>query len=282
VEKFLKVRRLKKKSFVDGKPEFTSIETVVLTFDGQILPKRVFMCYNSLPVDLYIFPTIQCFNCCKYGHIKTQCRSLPKCFKCGQGHTGDSCSVDEDFIYCCLCQGSHYATSRKCPEFTRQKSIKESMAKNCISYTEAIKLHPPITKLYADVVSANISSSLHPTIEKQSFISNSSNNNVQKTTSYKKTVFRKPSIPQKPRSKGYDKVIHADLIKDYDIPLPSIGGGYSSDSISNLSIKELILTLINSLSKYNISPPTNAAISDEIISKVNSHNGQLGSNSVEL
>jgi hypothetical protein len=276
----LKVRRLKKKIFVDGKPEFSSIETVVLTFDGQILPKRVFMCYNSLPVDLYIFPTIQCFNCCKYGHIKSQCRSSPKCFKCGQGHTGDSCSVDEDYTYCCLCSGSHYATSRKCPEFSRQKSIKESMAKNCISYIEAVKLHPPITKLYADVVSSNISSpSLHPTLNSQSDIPNI---NVHKS-SYKKTVFRKPSIPQNPHSKDYNRSAHAELIKDHNIPLPSIGGGYSVDNnISNVSIKELILILINTLSKYNISIPTNDAVSDETITKVSTHNGQLCSSSVEL
>lgn len=269
-----------RKTVIDGKAEFTPIETVVLTFDGQILPKRVFMCYNSLPVDLYIFPTIQCFNCCRYGHIRSQCRSTPKCFKCGQGHSGDSCSVEEDSVFCCQCLGSHFATSRKCPEYSRQKSIKESMAKNCISYAEAIKLHPPITKLYAEVVSANVTSpSLNPPVFNYTVSPNKNNN----TTSYKKTVFRKPVTPQKPLNKGYNKSIHAELTKDYNIPLSSVGGGYyNSNDISELSIKELILTLMNSLSQYNLSSPTNVAISNEILSKVTTQNGQLSSSTVEL
>jgi hypothetical protein len=180
--KIIKVRRLKRKQIVDDKSQFIPIQTVVLTFDGQVLPKRVFLFYNSLPVDLYIYPTIQCFNCCRYGHIKSQCRSTPKCFKCGQGHSGDSCAVDEDLIVCCLCSGSHMATSNKCPEYSRQKSIKETMAKSCISYAEALKLHPPISKSYSDIL---ISQS---PISSQINITKVHPNNKENKTSYNKSL----------------------------------------------------------------------------------------------
>lgn len=74
----LKIRRLKRKTLVNDKADFIPTETVVLTFDGQVLPKRVFLCYNSLPVDLYIFPTIQCFINTGQSHKKciTNCNDI--------------------------------------------------------------------------------------------------------------------------------------------------------------------------------------------------------------
>ncbi|XP_061707318.1 uncharacterized protein LOC133517876 [Cydia pomonella] len=114
--KVLKVRRLNHRVVVNGSVTWQPSETVVLTFDGQVLPKRVFSCYNSLAVELYIFPTIQCFLCCKFGHTKNNCRSKPKCFKCGEMHPGNTCAVEEEDAICCLCNGFHFATNRSCPE----------------------------------------------------------------------------------------------------------------------------------------------------------------------
>lgn len=149
--KVIKARRLNYK--VHGTtPVWKPSQTVVLTFDGQVLPKRVFLCYNSLPVELYTFPTIQCFNCCRFGHTKTQCRSAPRCYKCGQSHSADTFHIEEDTASCFLCGGLHFATSKSCQEFERQKLIKAYMAQNCVSYIEALKLHPPPSKSYADVL----------------------------------------------------------------------------------------------------------------------------------
>lgn len=256
--KIIKVRRLKKKNIVNGKAEYTPIETVVLTFDGQILPPRVFLCYNALPVDIYIYPTVQCFNCCRYGHIKSQCRSTPRCFKCGQKHTGDTCPNEEEDAYCCICTGSHFATNRKCPEYLRQRSIKDTMAKNCISYAEAIKLHPPVVKSYADILTSAPSPNTALSSQYNTPISNSPR------TSYKKTVFMKPKSPRKVE-KGYDRLAHNSLIKDYDAPAPQKGcaliNSNLDNSLSNLSLKELILTLITSLSEFDIiSSPSNVAL----------------------
>ncbi|CAF4846756.1 unnamed protein product [Pieris macdunnoughi] len=39
---------------------------------------------------------------------------------------------------------------KKCPEYARQKSIKETMARKAISYSEASKANPPVSKSYAD------------------------------------------------------------------------------------------------------------------------------------
>ncbi|KAL0901574.1 hypothetical protein ABMA27_006795 [Loxostege sticticalis] len=282
--KIIKARRLKRKISNNGQTNFVPIETVVLTFDGQVLPKRVFICYNALPVDLYIYPTIQCFNCCRYGHIKSQCRSTPKCFKCGQDHSGDSCSVEEEFVSCCLCSSKHYATSKKCPEYSRQRSIKESMAKSCISYAEAVKLHPPISRSYADVL---LSVPPHSKESHSTYIPNNSNNSDNKVTSYKKTVFKKPSSPRPSSSKGYDRAAHQAIIKDYNAPITKSGctlinSNNQDDSFSNISIRELLLTLINSLHQSNfISVPSHVAQPDKEFVR-SSHTESGEGDSVEL
>lgn len=261
----LKIRRLKRKTIINDKVEFIPIETVVLTFDGQVLPERVYLCYNSLPVDLYIFPTIQCFNCCRYGHIKSHCRSKPQCYKCGQEHSGDNCSLDDEFLKCCLCSGSHRATSKNCPEFYRQKSIKETMAKRSISYSEAFKLHPPVTKSYADVASTKPPPQSHLYSTVNNFSKDSHN------SSYKKTVFLKPKSPPQ-SSKGYDRVAHEALIKEFNLSSSENGSALNINDdiacLNDLPIKELIIMLIQSLSQNNLMSlsilPSNAASTTDI------------------
>lgn len=274
----LKARRLKKKIFIDNKASFIDTETVVLTFDGQILPKRIFICFNSFPVDLYIYPTIQCFKCCRYGHVKDMCRSNPRCFKCGKdGHSGSSCT-SEDEAFCCICHGSHYATNKICKEFLRQKNIKEHMAKNSISYVEASKTFPTITKSYSDVVATSLNTPSTSVINKTHINNNKDSQNV----SYKKTVFLKPR-QHLTSNKGYDIKAHNAIINEFDLPSPKNGcalNNKTNDS-SKQSIVELIITLLNIL---NQNQPSNVAQPImEIINNYISQNGQLlQGNSVEL
>lgn len=96
--KVLRVRRLNYKVTVNGETTWKPSQTVVLTFDGQILPKRIFMYYNALSVELYRYPTIQCYNCCQFARTKIQCRSKPRSFKCSQDHSGDTCNIEEEKI----------------------------------------------------------------------------------------------------------------------------------------------------------------------------------------
>lgn len=275
----LKVRRLRRKINIEGKVELKVTETVVITFDGQILPKRVYACYTSLPVDLYIFPTIQCYHCCRFGHVKSQCRSKPRCYRCGQGHTGEHCSVNEEDITCCLCNGYHSATSRNCLEYERQRNIKESMAKSCISYAEASKLHAPISRIsYADALLSSNSISTN-----QCSPNLSQNNNVplsQPVISYKKTVFSKPRFPAK-TVKGYDIATHRNLTRDYDMPAPANGCAIinkENNDLSKASVTDLIIALINLLSQSSKPLPSNAATVNDalsLLSQTNINNGQI-------
>lgn len=270
----LKIRRLKRKITINGHTELKTTESVVLTFDGQVLPKRIFMCFTSLLVDLYIYPTVQCYNCCRFGHVKVQCRSQPRCFRCGQGHSGDSCSVIEDDVCCCLCKGFHLATSKKCLEYERQTQIKKTMATSCISYAEASKQHSPISKIsYADALlsTSNVPHTASgPQIEKST---SKDNSNI----SYKKTVFAKPRSPPR-HSKGYDVEAHKSITRDYDMPSTSNSNVLNANNdLSNVStIADLILALIKSLSQsnlINISPSNVASIFETLAQFTNFNNG---------
>lgn len=275
----LKIRRIKFKDVSKGSVEWKDTETIVVTFDGQVLPKRIFICYNSLPVELYIYPTIQCFNCCRFGHTKVQCRSKPRCFKCGQGHTADSCDVEEDSTVCCLCSGYHYATSKSCPEFSRQKDIKKSMAHNCISYAEASKLHPPVSKSFADVVTASLQTqSMSKPANKQLI------NSHTPKQSHKKTVFLKPRSSPK-LSQGYDREAHNSLVSEYDMPAPSNGVALNQTNINkneNMTIAELIIALITTLTQNEQISPSNVAKIFEFIHQLVPQYGSGKNNAVEL
>lgn len=245
----IKIRRLNYKSMVDGTPTWKPSQTIVVTFDGQILPKRIYICYNSLSVELYIYPTIQCFNCCRFGHTKVQCRSKPRCYKCGQDHAGSGCDTELEDSLCCLCSGAHFAISKSCPEFTRQNNIKRSMAECCISYPEATKLHPPVGKSYAEVIKNSRQS--QPLIKMAP---------PPVTTSYKKTIISKPKTPYQ-ANKGYDRDIHNELIKEYNIPSPTNGCALNSptESMKEQSLTDIIVLLIQSLSQSNLINSDHAA-----------------------
>lgn len=274
--KVLKMRRFNYKVTLDGNTTWKPSQTILLTFDGQVLPKRIYMCYNALPVELYVYPTIQCFACCRFGHTKVQCRSKQRCYKCGNGHDGSTCNIEEDLASCCLCSGSHFATSKACPEYSRQTAIKKTMADSCLSYAEASKLHPAVHKSFVDILNGR-------TISKDSkaVINNSQNNKSpptsSPTTSHRKTIFLKPRSPKNSYSTTqYDHEAHKQLIKDYDMPEPSNGCAFKTTNNTNsdtMSVFDIIMSLINSFTQSKLINPDHAAIMSEAISKISVHNG---------
>ncbi|XP_052745438.1 uncharacterized protein LOC128199516 [Bicyclus anynana] len=121
--KVLKARRLNRKIINEGTPSWVPTQSVVLTFSRQVLPKHIYAYYTSMVVEKYLLPTIQCHSCCRFGHVKLQCRSKPRCFKCGQEHFGESCQLTGNALSCILCTGKHQATYKDCPEHQCQRNI---------------------------------------------------------------------------------------------------------------------------------------------------------------
>ncbi|XP_047504373.1 uncharacterized protein LOC125049285 [Pieris napi] len=284
--KILKIRRLNRKVKINDSVSWKPSESVVLTFDGQVLPKRIFMCYNALPVEIYIYPTIQCYKCCRYGHTKVQCRSkTPICYNCGGQHAGVSCDrSDKDPLYCVMCEveGSHSAIDKSCPEFVRQTEIKVKMAQSCMSYAEASKYFSSIKPSYADALSSTIPEvpkPVNPSAAKSVSRDNSTN------ASNKKTIFLKPRSPRKPQH-GYDRVAHYNVLKDFQVPEPKNGSalvGHKNKEEEKSDVLEMILALLTSLINSNLLKPSHVASINEKIKSVNViKNNGFQDNSMEL
>lgn len=279
----VKARRLNmKRKKDDGSVTWVPSNTVVLTFTGQILPEKVFCYKTSFPVSLYQLPTIQCRKCCRFGHIQAQCRSKPRCFKCAQQHTGDTCGISENQISCFLCRGgNHSATDPRCPEHYRQKSIKLVMSEENLSYTEAALRFPTSRVSYADVVTQNYPSQSHnapsqnmmePALSPDLFPSL-----TPTKTSYRKTVSRSPR-PAPTLGKSYDVQAHNLITQSPRSSQPN-GCALNSDPTPMLTpndnlIELLICSLINIISKFSDSIPSNvSALLQQLLNTLINKNG---------
>lgn len=243
----LKARRFNRKLSVDGKATWAPTQSVVLTFQGQVLPERVFIYHNSISIEPYQLPTIQCFNCCRFGHTKSQCRSKPRCFRCAQSHSGDNCHVNEKDATCIYCSANHFANDKSCPEQIRQQNIKSCMSQDNISYQEAAARFKQSKMSYSDMLKStpNHSSSL----SQQSMTSNSNT-----VTSYKKTV----SLPSRSRpslGKSFDREAHNAIIYTPASSMPN--GCALNSSHTNVSNRTCINT-----SNENLSPTPNDNLLD--------------------
>lgn len=277
--KVIKARRLNRKSVIDGVTSWVPTQTVALTFLGQRLPEKVFCFYTSLPVDLYRLPTIQCNKCCRFGHIKANCRSNARCFKCSQPHEGESCQVKDENGSCLFCSGPHFATNPSCPEHARQKSIKLVMSEESISYSEAARRFRAVRRTFADSSRSTVSAS--PAPNPQSFTPVPSQSQQPQSTSYRKTVF----IPRRQApvlDKGYDKAAHNDITSSPQSAQPNgccLNPGLSSDD--NL-MRILISALMNFFSRFSDTLPNNVMdMLHQLMSIVDSFNGSF-SHSMEL
>lgn len=252
----LKARRLNRKQVENGVPSWIPTQTVVLTFLGQCLPTRIFLYYTSIIVEAYQLPTIQCNNCCRFGHIKTQCRSQPRCYRCAQSHPGENCTVTADKATCLHCSGTHFATNRNCLEHSRQKSIKIRMTQDNISFQEAAALFPSVKRSFAEVSNvSNTSSSSYSAKQTAS---------TSLSQSYRKTVFTTPRRPSS-LGKSFDREAHNNIIRNCPSTLPN---GCALDSSSNTEddspndecLDLLWLLVINILKKFSDVPiPPNVA-----------------------
>lgn len=133
--KIIEARRLQRKIIVDGTAKYIDTQSVIITFEGKIIPSSIKIKYCEVRVDIYVSPVIMCFNCMRYGHSNTQCRSKQRCSKCAEEHDISACQEKE--AVCIYCKGNHVTTDRNCPEYKRQRAIKEIMAAENTSYFEA-------------------------------------------------------------------------------------------------------------------------------------------------
>lgn len=233
---------------------------MVLTFSGQMLPEKIYSYHTSMLVHTYQLPTIQCFSCCRFGHVKSQCRSKPRCFRCAQEHTGDSCDILEEASTCLHCSGTHFATSRCCPEQTRQRQIKLLMSQESVSYFDASARVANVRRPYSDAVKNVTFSQVTPS---QSSVPPPCHPPPSMSKAYRKTVTLSPRA-RTPPTRGYDRHAHQAIIST---PSSSLPNGCALQNPQNPSlatgndflIESLISTLIQIISKFSDAIPPNVA-----------------------
>ncbi|KAL7296651.1 hypothetical protein TKK_0010069 [Trichogramma kaykai] len=102
--------------------------TVLVSFEGDILPKEVSLYHVLTKVSPYIRKTVQCLKCFKFHHIAKDCRGKSRCLNCGElEHPNENCQGNTP--RCANCHGPHKSTSRKeCNTFKKFEAINIKMA----------------------------------------------------------------------------------------------------------------------------------------------------------
>ncbi|KAG7303495.1 hypothetical protein JYU34_012019 [Plutella xylostella] len=233
----LKARRFSRKVISNANVSYVPTQSVVITFRGQFLPVKIYSFRAAVEVDRYTYPTIQCHACCRFGHVKANCRSKPCCFKCAQPHLGETCDADPPT--CIYCSGSHASTDKNCPEQARQKSIKVIMSQDSISFAEADARLPKSKKSFAEVAS-------------------SQPNGPSPKKSYKKTVTTQRR-PRSPLSPGYDRLAHQAIISSPSSSLPN-GSALNVITPNDNLLDNLLSLVVSLLSKFSDTIPPHVAL----------------------
>lgn len=136
--KVLDVQRMQRKTSIDNKAVLIPKQTVIITFQGNLLPNEIVINSVLFPVETFYGKVTQCFNCLKYGHISKQCRnSTSLCINCAKPRSDNHECHDKD-IFCIHCKSNdHKSNAKNCPTFEKQKKIKKIMIDNNASFAEA-------------------------------------------------------------------------------------------------------------------------------------------------
>ncbi|KYN02861.1 hypothetical protein ALC62_06311, partial [Cyphomyrmex costatus] len=96
----------------------------------QLLPRSLTYMHVSFPIIPYI-P--------RFGHISSDCKSTPRCTRCGQGkhNNQEDCPRVHLPPQCVNCNQDHFPSSSKCPLYLKHKQVYQLAADKNISYMEA-------------------------------------------------------------------------------------------------------------------------------------------------
>lgn len=135
--KVVEVKRMKRKiTDHDGTNKLVDRQLIIVTFEGNVLPNNIRINLTNFPVEPYIHPVVQCYNCLRYGHTSKLCKSkAQRCQKCTEIHDNSTNCENE---FCLYCQTTDHKTiSKSCPMYNKQFCIKREMATRNLSFKEA-------------------------------------------------------------------------------------------------------------------------------------------------
>ena len=116
----------------------TILPLVKVFFDDPIIPEFIRIFGTKRKVFSNIPPVRRCNKCMHYGHMKEDCKGKPRCGQCAGNHLTNECDTDD--ILCCHCNGNHYASFKKCPQFLFYQKINQVRVVNKVNFQEAKKI----------------------------------------------------------------------------------------------------------------------------------------------
>lgn len=128
------VKRLK---YVREKEKMDSL-SVMVQFEEERLPERVFFGFISYAVRKYVPPPLRCYKCQKYGHVAAVCKGKQRCARCSGEHEYGKCGQGVK-PKCCNCGGDHSAGYDGCQVRKEAMKIQNVKISEGLTYAEAIK-----------------------------------------------------------------------------------------------------------------------------------------------
>ncbi|XP_008485643.1 uncharacterized protein LOC103522316, partial [Diaphorina citri] len=136
------VRRFNRRSTDEhGNVKYIPTGTIQVTFRAQSTPTHVSIFYVRCEVEKYIPKVLQCTNCLRFGHTARLCKGTARCSRCAENHPDDQCPKEVSEQKCVHCNGPHSSRvnfkNPACPEYEKQKKIKNLMVTQNITFYEA-------------------------------------------------------------------------------------------------------------------------------------------------
>lgn len=153
--KLLEVYRIMFKDNLKKDNSFIASNNVILTFQGNKLPRFVELDQLIIPVFVQLESVRQCQRCWRYGHSKNGCRAINEiCGKCGEkSHDSSSVCIEN----CVNCKQPHSANSKICQVFLNRKNINFEKSKSIMRLNAPQKVVEPFAYSEQDFPSLEIS-----------------------------------------------------------------------------------------------------------------------------
>lgn len=126
----------------DGSKTRVPTPLVRVTFPGSLLPARIVIDGLILPMEPYKKKAMFCENCLRTGHTQKFCVVKPKCSRCGEEHSTETCLRTSARLKCFVCDTDHDPDDRsRCPKIAQANTLQHRKLKQKInqSYAEAVK-----------------------------------------------------------------------------------------------------------------------------------------------
>jgi len=112
---------------------------VIIAYEND-LPKTVNIGFVRYRVSVYIPNPIRCAKCQRYGHKAARCwAEKPRCPKCAQSHTYETCTASADEIKCANCGEEHSSAYKGCKKYKNVSGALKLVVTQQMSYRDALK-----------------------------------------------------------------------------------------------------------------------------------------------